>query len=440
MIDLLREIILDAQSANLFTGTTRQTDIVPVKNKATVIIGVRRSGKSTLLNQIAYNLLSSGVSIENILYVNFFDDRLSKLNSMGLDLVMQSYYSLYPHKKITETIYCFFDEIQVMHGWEAFVDRILRTENVVVYISGSSAQMLSKDIATQMRGRALSWELFPFSFSEFASHLKIRNEIPFNAQQRIFIEDAYKKYWDWGGFPEVAGLEKSLRIKVHQEYFDSILFRDLIERYDISHPRALVDLAKNLLENIASPYTINSLTGLLKSLGHSVPKSTVSDYLNWFEDAYFLFTVRLFDASFRRSHANPKKIYCVDHALIRSVSSGILMNSGHILENIIFLAIRRLTADIFYYRTKANLEVDFIFKNTAGKYVLVQVSESLANAATRQREINALEAAMAELNLDHGYIITRNETELLALKTGTIEVMPAWRVLLEMNFSNDQHF
>lgn len=434
MIELLKEMILDAQAGSLYVGTPRHLKPAYVKNKATIIIGVRRSGKSTLLSQIADKWLSEGVLRENILYINFFDDRLSKLQTLGLDIVMQSYYSLYPHKKTQETTYCFFDEIQIIPDWEAFIDRILRTENVVVYISGSSAQMLSKEIATQMRGRALSWELFPFSFKEYADHMKIERNLPLNTQQRLFIENAFQNYWDCGGFPEIAGLEKSLRIKVHQEYFESILFRDLIERYDISHPRALVDLAKHMLENIASMYTVNSMTGFLKSLGYSVPKSSVSEYLNWFEDAYFLFTVRLYDASFRRSNANPKKIYCVDHALIRSVSSGILTNSGHILENIIFMAIRRLTSDIFYYKTKSNMEVDFVFKNTEGKLILMQVCESLINPKTRQREINALEAAMAELKVTYGFIITRNDSESLVIESGTIEILPVWKALLLNNF------
>lgn len=434
MIELLKEMILDAQAGSLYVGTPRHLKPAYVKNKTTIIIGVRRSGKSTLLSQIADKWLSEGVLRENILYINFFDDRLSKLQTLGLDIVMQSYYSLYPHKKTQETTYCFFDELQIIPDWEAFIDRILRTENVVVYISGSSAQMLSKEIATQMRGRALSWELFPFSFKEYADHMKIERNLPLNTQQRLFIENAFQNYWDCGGFPEIAGLEKSLRIKVHQEYFESILFRDLIERYDISHPRALVDLAKHMLENIASMYTVNSMTGFLKSLGYSVPKSSVSEYLNWFEDAYFLFTVRLYDASFRRSNANPKKIYCVDHALIRSVSSGILTNSGHILENIIFMAIRRLTSDIFYYKTKSNMEVDFVFKNTEGKLILMQVCESLINPKTRQREINALEAAMAELKVTYGFIITRNDSESLVIESGTIEILPVWKALLLNNF------
>ena len=134
----------------MFIGTARRLRISPVQNKATVIIGVRRSGKSTFLNQIANKWLSEGVPKENILSINFFDDRLSNLKTEGLDIVLQSYFLLYPHKKAKEKIYCFFDEIQVIPGWEAFIDRMLRTENCMVYLSGSSAQLLSKEVATPL--------------------------------------------------------------------------------------------------------------------------------------------------------------------------------------------------------------------------------------------------------------------------------------------------
>lgn len=433
MIDLIKELILDSRSGPHFIGTPRRLKVTPVQKKASVIIGVRRSGKSTYLNQIVNNLLSEGIAPENILYINFFDDRLSNLRTLGLDQIIQAYFLLYPHKKSKEKIYCFFDEIQVVHGWEAFIDRLMRTENCMIYLSGSSAKMLSKEIATQMRGRALSWEIFPFSFLEFSDYHKLKNDLPFNGQQRLLIQNAFEEFFISGGFPEVIGLEKALRIKIHQEYFDSILFRDLIERYDISHPRAVVELARNLLDNIASMYTLNSLTRFLKSLGYNVPKSSVSDYLSWFEDSYFLFTVRLFDASYRRSNANSKKIYCIDHALVRSVSSGILLNSGHILENMVYVALRRVYQEIYYYKTKANQEVDFIIRNQGGETQLYQVCETLVNPATQKREISALENAMAELNLTKSMIITRNEENQIQVKTGAIKVVPAWRFLLEFD-------
>ena len=291
MLEMLKEMILDFQEAELTTGVARQLTIQTVPGKATVCIGVRRCGKSVFMSQIIQKLLDSGISRQNILYLNFFDDRLHDLGHQKLNIILEAYYSLYPEKKGTEKIYCFFDEIQVINGWEPFVDRLMRTEKCQVYITGSSARMLSKEIATQMRGRALSWEIFPFSFQEFLDCKGIKVNKTLSTKSRLHIQKAFEEYWQTGGFPEVVSLEKNIRIKTHQEYFNTVLFRDLIERHDISHPKAVADLAHRLVDNTASLYSINNLTGYLKSLGHKVPKSAVSEYLEWFEDAYFLFTV-----------------------------------------------------------------------------------------------------------------------------------------------------
>ena len=160
----------------------------------------------------------------------------------------------------------------------------------------------------------------------------------------LLVRRAFEEYWERGGFPEVAGLDRALRVRIHQEYWGAMLFRDLVERHDVAHPRAVSDLAHRLVDNTASLYSINRLTAYLQSLGHRAPKSAVSDYVDWFEDAFFLFTVRVFDASLARANVNPKKIYCVDHALARSVGSGILVNAGHLLENLVFAALRRFDA------------------------------------------------------------------------------------------------
>ena len=430
MIDLLKEIILDFQDVELACGVPRHVTIKPVAGKATVCIGVRRSGKSTFMFQLMQRLIDSGVARQNILYLNFFDDRLYGLQRKGLGVILEAYFSLYPEKKNTEKIYCFFDEIQVVAGWERFIDRLMRTETCEVYITGSSAQMLSSEIATQMRGRALSWEMFPFSFREFIDFKGIDSQGPLSTKKRLMVQKAFDAYWETGGFPEVAGLDRQLRLKIHQEYLSTMLFRDLVERHDISHPKAVVDLAHWLIDNTASMYSINSLTGYLKSLGHKAPKAAVSDYLTWFEDAYVLFTVRIFDASLARANVNPKKIYCIDHALVTSTSSGILLNSGHLLENLVFTALRRTTPDIFYFKTKGGREVDFVVQGPDRSRGLVQVCESMANPQTRKREITALSEAMAELKLSEGTIVTRGEDERISVDSGNIDVVPAWRFLL----------
>lgn len=432
MIEIIKEILLDFQEAPLATGVPRRLGLTPVTGKASVCIGVRRGGKSTYMFQIMEQLLRSGVTRRNILYLNFFDDRLHGLRRETMDLILEAYYSLYPEKKNTEKVYCFFDEIQAIAGWEPFVERLMRTEKCEVYITGSSAHMLSREIATQMRGRALSWEMFPFSFREFLDYQGIEGSPPFSAKARLLVQKGFEEFWERGGFPEVAGLDRRLRIKTHQEYFNAVLFRDLVERHDVSHPRAVTDLAHRLVDNIASLYTVNSLTGYLKSLGHKAPKAAVSEYLAWFEDAYFLFTVRIFDASLARANANPKKVYCIDHALVTSVSSGILVNSGHLLENLVFTALRRITPDICYVKTRAGREVDFIALLEDRSRMLVQVCESLADPQTRKREIAALAEAMAELKLASGIIVTRGEEEVVEVEAGKIAIMPAWRFLLDL--------
>lgn len=429
MLETIKTLLLDFRETVLETGVARMMQLEVVPGKATVCVGVRRCGKSTYMFQIMQRLFEQGVPRENILYLNFFDDRLHNLQQGGLALVLEAYFSLYPHKKNAEKIYCFFDEIQTILGWEAFVDRLQRTENCEIYLTGSSAHLLSKEIATQMRGRALSWEMFPFSFQEYLSYKDIDMIYPLSTKKRFLVQNAFDDYWKTGGFPEVISISQDLRIKIHQDYLQTILFRDLVERHDISHPKALIDLAYRLLETTASLYSINNLTSYLQSLGHKAPKSAVSNYIKWFEDAYFLFTVRVFDASFSRSQAAPKKIYCIDHALVRSVSSGILVNSGLLLENLVFVSLRRFFPLVYYYKTANGREVDFIVQH-GGQKILIQVCESITHETTKKREVSALNEAMTELRLNSAVIVTRNDEEQLNIDDKSITIMPIWRFLL----------
>lgn len=432
MIQTIQSLVLDFQESTLETGVPRRLALRSVPHKAAVCIGVRRSGKSTYLFQVIQRLEAQGIPRQNVLYLNFFDDRLHSLRRDNLGLILDAYYSLYPEKKNAEKVYVFFDEIQNVLGWEPFVDRLLRTENCEVYLTGSSAQLLSKDIATQMRGRSLSWELYPFSFREFLDHRGVDGEGPWSTRKRLLVQKALGEYQSSGGFPEVLDLSPNLRTRIHQEYFHAILFRDLVERHDVSHPRAVIDLAHRLMDNVASLYSINALTGYLQSLGHRVPKSAVSDYLEWFEDAYFLFTLRVFDASLARRNANPKKIYGIDGGLVTSVASGVLTNSGHLLENLVFIALRRVYPELYYYKTRTGREVDFVIPDRGGTPQLLQVCESLADPRTGKREIAALLEALEELGLSSGTLVTRDEEKRIETEGKTLQVVPTWRFLLDL--------
>jgi len=429
MLELLKQIILDNQALTLKAGIPRSLEIETIPGKATICMGVRRSGKSTYMSQIMQRLLDQGVDRANLLHIDFFDNRLHNLQHGDLEQILEAYYSLFPEKKQSEKVYCFFDEIQTIENWESFINRLLRAEECEVYITGSSAKMLSKEIATQMRGRSLAWEMFPFSFHEFLNLHKIESG-PLSSKQRLLINKYFEKYFMNGGFPEVALIKEHLRIKIHQEYFNTILFRDLIERHDIKHPKAVMDLAQFLMNNISSRHSLRSLYRYLKSLQHNISPETIAQYLDWFEDAYFLFQIYIYDGSLKRVHANDKKIYCIDHALVTSVASGILVNAGHLLENMIFVALRRLSEKIYYYRTKNGKEVDFVMILSEKDRQLIQVCESLADPKTLQREISALEEAMGELNQKTGTIVTRAEEKKIAVNSGTIHVVPAWKFLL----------
>lgn len=437
--DTLKAMILDFQETEPATGVPRRLRIETVTGKATVCIGVRRSGKSTFLYQLIERLAARGIPRQNVLYLNLFDDRLHRLRHGGLGAIIDAYFSLYPQKKQVETVHCFFDEIQAVPGWEPFVDRLLRTERCQVYLTGSSAQLLSREIATQMRGRALAWEIFPFSFREFLDYRGIDGAGELSTGRRLAIANAFEEYWERGGFPEVAGVGRELRLRIHQEYFNAILFRDLVERHDVSHPRAVADLAHRLVDCAASLYTVNRLTGYLKSLGHKVPKAAVAEYLAWFEDCYFLFTVQIFDASAARRNANPKKVYCIDHALITSVASGILVNSGHLLENLVFTALRRRHERIYYYRTGTGREVDFVVPRRGRPPLLVQVCESVAHPHTRKRELAALVRAMEELGVRSATLVTRNRRERIEAGGGRIDAVPIWRFLLDADGGGSPH-
>jgi predicted AAA+ superfamily ATPase len=400
-----------------------------MKGKAFVCIGVRRCGKSTLLYQIIEELEAKGVKRENILYLNFFDDRLNELKHQNLSMVLEAYFSLFPEKKDTEEVYCFFDEIQEVKNWEPFIDRILRTEKCSVFISGSSAKMLSKEIATQMRGRSLTWELFPFSFKEFLDFKKIDYK-KLTSKNRLLIRKCFDEYFLKGGFPEVREVDDKIRIMILQEYYKTILHRDIINRFDAIHPQAAIQAGHRLINSVSSLYSINRITEYLKSLGYSVSKSFVSSCIGWFEDAFFLFTVPIFSPSISKQNANVKKIYCIDHSMVCSVAPKILANKGHLLENIIFLHLRRYSEEIYYYKTAKKHEVDFVWIDSKQNKNPVQVSLTMQDHQTRKREVVSLFCAIEELNILNGKIITLDEEDVIKDGDKTIEIIPAWKYLL----------
>jgi len=437
MIACLKRIIREYQNLEPPGGLLPwRVAIGSLPGKVSMVTGVRGSGKTTLLRQRIRQLIESGVPRENILSLDLADDRIYWLRHENSDLILEAYFDLYPQKRGSETVYCFFDEVQSLPHWQLFIDRLTRTEKCEVTVTGSLLPSQEEDTASPLTGRIVSWEIFPLSFREFLDGKGIESDGPLSTRQRLTIQKAFEDYWEVGGFPSVIRLDQQQRIAAHQANWNTIL-ASIIGHHNISHPRAVIDLARWLVDNTGSFYAASHLTDCLKSLGHRVRKSSVVDWLVAFEDAGLLFSVNIFSNSPTRISVNPRKVYCIDHALAVSASSGILINRDSLLENLVFTALRRVTPEIFYHRTKTGREVDLValLPTAPGQeraVMLIQVCASLADPRVRQSEVRSLSEAMVELAVAEGTIVTWRTDETIPVGFGTIRVVTVWRFLLEM--------
>lgn len=429
-VQTVREIMESNMERALEAGSPRSLQVQTVDKVISIYMGVRRCGKSTLMTARMAELVAGGVPRENIVWLNFADPRLFPLQAGRWEAVHEAYYGKYPEKRGNEKVYFFFDEIQDFPGWETFVEWLRRDELCDVYITGSSAKLLSREIATTLRGRTLSWELFPFSFREFLVRCGV-NPKGRGTTHRLSVQKAWQRYRTEGGFPEVFGMGADLRRHLHGEYMNAMLLRDVIERYEVKQPHLLRHLATRAVNGMSTLFSQRKAESDFKELGLNLRREHISQYLQWFEDAYFIFSVSRYTPSVVKQAREFRKLYCIDHALAASLSAGILRNRGQQLENIVFLALRRLTPDVYYYKTTEGYEVDFLAlqRETETKW-LVQVSESIDEPRTRARELRALAAAMVETHTAEGWLVTESARDEVTLPEGTIHILPATDFLL----------
>lgn len=420
--DVFKQLILDSVEKNYTHIVSRTTPLKIYENKANCIIGVRRCGKTSLMQNTIIQLRKKYKS-ENAIYINLEDDRLYPLQLADLNDFIESYYELYP-KNRNHKVYFFIDEIQLVEGWEKFVRRLLDSENCNLIISGSSAKLLSKEIHTSLRGRSISREIYPLSFLEYLQFTKVDYKTK-STKNISFIKHALQDYLFKGGFPELVSFEEAEARKFLQEYKDLIIFRDLIERYNIREVAPLRYLINYLYKNRSTLVSINRLHNDLKSQGISLSKSTLYDYMSYLQDCYAIQSVPMFSRSIKEQNRNPQKIYAIDNGF--GLTTNITKEYGKNFENAVFLHLK-LTyhCDVFYY--KGNQEVDFYLPD---KKLLVNVSYDISDVKTFEREIKGLQEAMTELKLTNAYLITDNKKETLVIKKQTIHVVPLWEWLLE---------
>ncbi len=288
--------------------------------------------------------------------------------------------------------------------------------------------MLSREIATSLRGRSISTEIFPFSFLEALEHNGIDAAVGKRpgAKKRSLLENRFKAYLLKGGFPEVQGIDDEYRIRILQDYLDVVILRDLVERHRISNTVPLRYMIRHLLNATASPFSVNKFYNDLKSQGIPCGKNTLHEYLDHLSDAYLFFQIHVHTRSERARMVNPRKIYAIDPGLVQACSRKIQPDWGHLLENFVFLKLRRSYDVIEYYRTNSGREVDFLVTDRQGRKSLIQVTVEMKDPATRQRELKALVEAMKECELKHATVVTQNQEEHLETEAGYIHILPAW--------------
>ena len=417
-MNVLLKTLLEEFSEKIATfipGVTRDFDFPAVPNKIMVAIGMRRSGKTYFLFQTIIKLLKE-VAITRILYINFEDDRLYPITKKKLSDLIDHFYSLYPENH-NQLCYLFFDEIQNVQEWPIVIRRYFDTKKVKIFLTGSSAKLLSKEITTSLRGRSIATEVCPFNFLEF---LRAKNHISIDKDilGKIYLDKLKEKlnsYLEEGGFPETINLEAADRMRILQDYVSVVVLRDIIERHKITSISLIKYMISMLIKNVGCAFSVNKFFNDLKSQGFSVGKMTIYDYLQYIEDAYLTFTIPLYSESLRKVQSNPKKIYAVDPGIVRAYTLGLAQNIGHRFENLVYLDLRRRGHKIYYYLTKTRQEVDFLSCDLKGKWHLYQVSWDILDPKTHTREMAALKEAEKELNIN-GECITP-ETYLTSFLT-----------------------
>lgn len=370
-----------------------------------VAIGMRRTGKTTFLFQKVLELVKNGVDRQQILYLNCEDDRLQPLTTQKLSQYIDAFYDLYP-ENFSRKCHLFFDEIQNVDGWPSIIRRLHDTKNIELYLTGSSAKFLSKEIATNLRGRSLAVEIWPFSFREYLRSKSISETSEFfDAKRKAEIRKVFQSYLSEGGFPGVLGLNADDRHSMLQDYLQVAVYKDVQERHNVHNTAALKAAIQLMIHNVARPFSTNKLFHLLRDQGLTVSRETLYDYADYIQDAYLAFFVPLYSFSMRKTLVNPKKLYAIDPGLVRATTLDYERDLGRLFENIIYLDLRRLGYTVSYFLTEKRLEVDFIVQSPRGERKLLQVAWKIETDEVKERELRALDAAKEELGID-GELVT----------------------------------
>jgi hypothetical protein len=409
----IEEIILEQKKgfAQKPLGLPREIAFEPMLETAriTVVSGVRRCGKSTLLRQIAEK-------VESYSYVNFDDERLLNFTVEDFSRLMLAW------QKHGDAKVVLMDEIQNVEGWERFVRRI-HDEGRKVFLTGSNAKLLASELTTHLTGRYLKVELFPFSFGEFAAFGGVRCRGSLTTDEKAAALGLFDRYLAGGGFP---GYVTSGEPDILKQIYDDIVFRDIITRFGIRETVQFRELTAYLFSNFAKE---TSYGGLAKSLGIKSPMA-VRKYVGFLQESYLLFGLLKYDSSYRRQIVANRKVYVIDNGMRNSVAFSASEDRGRLLENAVFIELKRRGLETFYHRQKH--ECDFVVREKGKITAAIQVTTRL-HADNSEREMAGLLEACTTFGLKEGTLITEHEDEVIEAEGVTVRVAPAWKWLVSLD-------
>jgi uncharacterized protein len=423
---------------NQRTGISRPTYLTKLSslfssNQVIVITGPRRAGKSTIMRQMALQLINAGNDPKSIMHVNFEDPRFTELNVALLDQIFKVYCEhINPQNNPLPTL--FLDEIQEVDGFEKWVRTMHELGKAKIIISGSNAKLLSRELGTLLTGRHLDMEVFPLSFNEFLSFNNIEN-VDLNdtlglSNKENSIKNAFRKYLEYGAFPEVVLSQQEQKKEIMLSYFDDITTKDLLLRFKIRKIHELMSVVKYYLSNVAALATFKSLERALDLSLNSIKKYT--DYL---EQAYLIFSLKRFSFKVKEQEKSPRKMYAIDTGLCNTIGFRFSENLGQLAENLVFIALKRRQAldssiELFYWKDDLHREVDFVVKQELQVKHLIQVCWNLHDEKTKIRELRSLQKAMLELNTTSATIITEEAEGEEIVGNTPIKLVPLWKWLL----------
>jgi predicted AAA+ superfamily ATPase len=420
--DNLKGVLQQFVSRPLPRSRARGLELPLGTGKVIGLAGARRSGKTFLFFRTIHRLLEMGATRSQLIYLNFEDDRLQPLRAEDLDMILRCHRELFP-ESIGSRCYLFLDEVQNVPGWERWVRRLHDTEDIEVFVTGSSSHLLTRDLATALRGRSITFEVFPLSFAETLDFRGIVWQ-PSHPDSESLVRGALEEYLRWGGFPEVVMADESLRPLILGEYASLMLYRDVVERYGVRNETLMRELLRFAFRNTASLLNVSKLHRDFASLGFSVSKNTLHEYLGYLEDSFLLFLLPKQERSLRKQAHNPKKMHVIDTGLVAAFQGNPDRNVGHKLETAVFLHLRRKHREFFYQTDGSELDLC----NEQGT-AFWNSCWNLAGPDTLARELAAMKTGSSRTRKATGTLLYHEcDPSLLPSIPAAI---PAWRWLLE---------